>query len=276
MSIRPNEIIIDDSTNNDLLFRFQVDGEVAGRGAVERDYHITPTGMFSPPSDMTVYSESEIKDRAKEAQEQESAISHILLRGNKGQAIPSTNQKSSNYCWAYSTSGCVIALRALNNQPYVVLSPHSVAVPIKGGANQGGWCGLSAQFIEEHGVASEEFWPLNSFSTRNDTPEARANMRLHRVTESWIDLDSSIYGRKLTRDQIATCLVNNIPVAADFSWWSHSVMLTDVVVVDGEIAWRFRNSWGDGYGDQGFSLIRGGKMNPMGAVALRVTGATGS
>lgn len=253
-------MIIDDSTNNDLLFKHP-------RGLVPRDYNVHPVDMFAPPSEIPLIPRSEWSDRIKEMERTKSRISDILLH----RKIPCTDQNGHGYCWAYSTGGCVIALRALQNQPYIPLNPHSVAAIIKNGRDEGGWCGLSAEFLTKHGIAPEANWPKNSRDVRRyDTPETRNIMAKFKVTEDWVDLTRSVYDRNLTFDQVMSCLLMRIPCALDFNWWGHSVMGCDPVELDGEFCIRIRNSWTESWGDKGFGVLRGGKQIPNGAVALRV------
>jgi len=91
----------------------------------------------------------------------------------------------------------IARLRA--NEPFVRLSPYSVAWIVKGGSNSGGWGGeANAQMVKE-GVASEEFWPMEKPGTsdrsganmnairngRQYLAGSRANAALHKVTEFW-------------------------------------------------------------------------------------------
>ena len=179
----------------------------------------------------------------------------------------------SGNCWGHSTVGCVQAIRALDNQPYIPLSAYMVCAIIKKGRNEGGWCGLSAKFLREVGVVPQSVWPQGDRNTSRDTPAVREAAAKFKVTEDWVDLTRDIYDQNLSFDIVASLLLSNIPVAGDFNWWSHSVMLCDVVEVEsGSFGIRFRNSWGDSYGSLGFGVLQGSKANTNGAVALTVTG----
>ena len=267
------EIIIHDG-NWQQHQQWIADGELKGKGALPRDYSVDPPTMFAP-SDIPLIPRSEWSDRIKEMEATKSRLSDIRLSGNGGQPIPSLDQGQVGYCWAHSSTHCVTILRALQNQPYVPLSAYAVASIIKGGRDEGGWCGLSAKFIRDVGVPAQAIWPQGSRSLSHDTPEMRANAALHKTTEDWVDLTRQVWDEVMTFDQVATCLLSRIPCAVDFDWWSHSVMALDLVEVEpGSFGIRIWNSWGDGWSDRGMGVLQGQKAVPDNAVGLRVTKAS--
>ena len=98
-------------------------------------------------------------------------------------------------------------------------------------------------------------------------------MAKFKVAESWIDLTRADYDQVMTFDQVASCLLSNIPCAVDFNWWGHSVMACDLVEVSSNsFGIRIRNSWTDSWGDKGFSVLQGSKAIPDNAVGFRVAG----
>jgi len=264
-----NEIIIDDAY--ETRHRDSLMGMARGYDPDSVDPSIY--GMMAPPSEIALIPRSEWSARIKEKERTESNLSHILRRAG----IPSTDQGSWGYCWAYSTVGCVQAIRAFNGQKHIPLNPHSVAATIKKGRNEGGWCGLSCRFLMEHGVApmgdGDGEWPEKSGAYKTHEPRCRERMKQFLVTEGWVDLRLSDYDQEMTFDQVASCLLSNIPCALDFNWWGHSVMGCDLVEVSAnQFGIRIRNSWTDAWGDKGFSVLTGNKARPNGAVGLRVTG----
>jgi len=139
-------------------------------------------------------------------------------------------------------------------------------------SGQGGWCVLSAQFIRETGIPAQSFWPQGSAKLSYDTPEMRANAALHKVTEDWVDLTKDVYDQNLTFDQVASCLLTNIPVALDYNWWSHSICGIRLVrIAANEYGIKILNSWGDNWEDKGMAILQGRRSIPDGAVAFRTT-----
>jgi len=259
------ELLIDDGTSPDLLF-----AEPYGRGLVPRDWDQFPEAMYAPPSDLPLIPEGEWSDRIKEKVREKAQLSDVYLASG----MAHLDQGRSNYCWAHSTVHCVMIGRAAGNQPHVPLSAFAVAAVLMKGRNEGGWCGLSQQFLREVGVPSQSFWPQGNFSLSLDTPQMRANAALHKVTEEWADLTRRVYDQNLTFQQLATCLLSNVPCAVDFSWWGHSVCALDLVEVEpGDFGIRILNSWAN-WGDRGLAVLRGGKARPDGAVAMRATGGS--
>jgi len=256
----PNEIVIDHTTDPDLLFDPQY-----SRGAVPRDFATDPVEMFAPPSEMVLIPRSEWSARIKEMEATKTRMSDLL----KGRGIEPLDQGQKGFCWSHSTTMAVMASRARNNEPDVRLSAYAVACMIKNYQDEGGWCGLSAKFIADKGVPSEAFWPQQSMSRSNDKPETWADAAKHKSTIEWRDLTRPVYESPMVFDAVMTCLLNRVPVAADFDFWSHSVCLVDPVEVEpGSYAVRLLNSWGAGWSDGGYGVLRGSQATPNAAVAI--------
>lgn len=255
--------IIDDDTPTDFLFPAEF-----GRGHDPSQY--VPE-MHAAPSEMELISESEYDARIEEQEREQSSLEHVYLRAG----WENLDQMVDGYCWGYSTTHAMMLVRSRNNQPHVRLNPHSMCSIIKGGKNEGGWCGLSAKFLSDTGVCSEAFWKPGSRDLSQDTAAMRANMALHKVTENWYDLARNVWDQQLTQRQVDTCVLSNNPCAIDLMWWSHSVCyLRKVKVEDGSYGRLILNSW-KGWGRQGLAILRGSKAIPDGAISLRaVTAAT--
>ncbi len=259
--------IINDETSNDVLFP-------AGFGRGFDPSQVVP-GSFHPmfgdaPGQLQVIPRSEWDARIAEQDALKSSLWHLRQTMADGAIAPTLDQNGQGYCWAYSTTRAVMYVRAVMGLPYVRLSAHAIGCKVKGFRDEGGWCGLSAKFHREQGCPSVALWPEKSMSRANDKPEVWANAAGHKLVEDWCDAGAAVYDQNLTFDQVATCLLVNIPVAVDFNFWSHSVCAIQLVRVEaGSYGIRIDNSWTDQWEDRGSSVLQGQKAIPDGAVALR-------
>lgn len=242
------------------------------KGYVPRDYKLYPKEMFDPPSDIKVYQESEWDALYDEQEARQSSLEHVFLSGPGGApAFVNLDQNGHGYCWAYSTGHAIMMNRLAAGQPLVRLNPCGVAAIIKGGRDEGGWCGLSAKFAREVGYPSEAHWPGLSRSLSNDTPAMRANCALHKVEEDYVDLTRDVYDQNLSELQDATCLFNNQAGPRDYNHWSHSVCgIRWVRIERGSWGILILNSW-KGWGRHGLGVLQGSKRRADGALSVRTT-----
>lgn len=248
-------------------------------GAVPRDYTSSPESMFSSPTQMQLVDESEYDARYDEQEATESSLEHIYLSGpNKTPRFVNLDQNGDGYCWCYSTGTAMMLDRLKQNLPIVRLNPHGPAAIMKKGRDEGGWCGLAAEFARDNGYPVEGTgpgqWPKQSRDLRYDTPQLREAMKLHRVTEDWVDLTRQVYNRVLTQQMLFTCGFNNIPCPSDFNWWAHSVcQVRKVRIEKGSWGTLILNSWLN-WGHFGLAVLRGSQAIANSAVAYRASTAS--
>lgn len=183
----------------------------------------------------------------------------------KQQGIPSKDQNGLSLCWSYGSTGCVEVRRATMGLPYKDLSAESVAGPCTGWRNQGGYASEAFNQIEKAGICEASFMDKpHSLSPSRWKAGWQENAKLHETVQ-WYEIGKSF-------DEVITCLLNRIPVAAGLDWWGHLVMFLDPVLLpDGSVGVLFRNSWGDSYGDHGFAVLTERKATPDGAAAPLIT-----
>jgi hypothetical protein len=259
-----NEIIINDSNYGDFIDPL-IDGEVKQCGTLPRSYVKHPVGCYAwaKPFDVPLIPEGEWESRLAAQIAAKAQLSNIRETGMNGSRIPSRDQDGKGYCWAHSSTSAMLLTRAREHQPYADLSAYMVACIIKGYRDEGGWGSESLEFISQNGIPDSKFWPQQSMSRSNDTPEMRANAALHKVTE-WMDLEPR------NKAQLVTCLLLNIPVVVDYNWWSHSVCAMDLVSLN-PFRIRIWNSWGDSWSENGSGILEGSKAIPDGQIAPRVS-----
>lgn len=245
-------------------------------GMVPRDYSVDPEPMFAQPTEMELIPQSEWDARYDEQEATQSSLEHLYLSGpNGGPAFVNLDQNGNGFCWSYSTGHSIMMDRLRRNLPAVRLNPHATAAIIKGGRDEGGWCGLSAKWGRENGYAEEGTglgqWPLHSRSLQHDTPELRIEMAKHIIEEEWTDLTKQVYDQNLTMAQVATCGFNNIPGPRDYNHWGHSVCgLRWVRIERGAWGQLILNSWKN-WGRHGLAVLAGSKAVCNGGLAIRLT-----
>lgn len=216
--------------------------------------------MMAAPLGMKTYSPSDWDALYDEQERAESSLEHLYLREWQGECL---DQDGDGYCWSYSTGAAVMMRRLVFNLPFVRLNPHSVAAIIKGGRDEGGWCGLSLGKAREIGYAEEGGgpgqWPLHSRqASRFNDPAVKASMLRYRVTDDWYDIGKPAYDQQLKDEQVATCFFNNCPSPMDWNEWGHSVCgLRWCRVERGLWLPLILNSW-KGWGRRGLALIQRG------------------
>jgi hypothetical protein len=181
--------------------------------------------------------------------------------------LPCKDQDGIPYCWIYAPTYCVELIRVVANHAMVPLSAMSAGARIKDFRQVGGWGEEGLSFIVEHGLVPEENWPGHSLDRRLLNPENVALARKYRVTE-WYEL------RPRDLDDLISAVLRNIPVAVGYNWWGHEVTATGAAWVDGAVALEIRNSWGMGWGEDGYGLLKGKKILADDAVAPLVPTAS--
>lgn len=274
-------IVIDDRNWEEFAGDVIIDGHRMGRG-MDHDYEADPSAVGSvegvEPFDLPLIPRDEWSDRIAHMIETRSRLSDIRDRANDGYQIPSYDQGSRGYCWAYSTGAAITISRAVANMPYHRLSCHAVACKIKNFRDEGGWNPLSVEFGMKHGYPTIETWPEKSMNRRHDNDQTWAEAKNYRITEGFMQLTPPVYDRNLTFDQLMTCLLMRIPCPVDLMWWRHSVCALDPLEYDKRLSLNDPNRWGigiwnswrDAWGTKGYGEIRGRKAIPDGATAIKV------
>lgn len=274
--LRVDDFVIDDANALD-----RASGGV--KGLVPRNYSANPVGSYDGSTTFSKLNDElvlmpweDMPDAIAELVANKSQLSDIRDHAY-GSPYKSLDQNGQGFCWMYSGTAAVMILRAKANMPHVRLSAHAGACIIKNFRDQGGWGAQGLDRLRSHGQPSVEFWAEKSMSRQYDKPETWENAALHKVSEGFIDLDEAQYDRRLSFQQVLTCLIRRIPVIADYNWWGHSVCALDAVDVSpnksnrdpSRYGVRIINSWTDNWGTNGTGVLTGSKAIPDGATAPR-------
>jgi hypothetical protein len=161
-------------------------------------------------------------------------------------------------------------IRALQGQPLVVLSPESIAGPIKNWRNVGGWGQDALDQLMSVGACREDYMDsANSLSPRRWKSGWEADCANHKITAAWANIDDGDF------DGVMTAALLRLPVSIGLSWWSHQVIVTSPVDLgNGKFGVEFRNSWGSSFGSDGFDILAESKAQPDGSFACISVGVS--
>lgn len=298
MLLENGEILIGEHTPDDHP---TVTGQGFGaRGLVERDPVLHPQGYCAsiPPAQIQTYADDVLRRMIADMEAAKARISDRMRR-SPGGLYASYYQNGQGYCWYYGMIGAVSAKRAVQGQPHVPLSGHAGACMIMKFRDQGGWGALALQDALVRGIATQAKWPQGSMSQKYNTAETWEDAKNNMPGETFADLASPHYGRKMAWDQECACLVDLNPTICDYNWQGHCTFSVDLVdgasqrtvtrdpdsgktldlttfdkawgmnnPVTGGIGKRCRNSYADTFGDKGFYVLTGDKARSSNAVAI--------
>lgn len=201
---------------------------------------------FAKAFDTPTMSRDEIRERIKEREQKGKILSELLQE----KRVPTSDQNGTNFCWCYGVVSALNASRCWRNLPYVEYSRESVAAPIKGYSNRGGWGDQALKYMVEVGIMPQDLWPR--YHLRSSQYNTFANLAIaaqHKVKEFWILRDRDFL-------QMMTALVLDHPVAVGYNWWSHEVCAVDPVIIgSNDLGVRIWNSWGSSYGSGGYAIL---------------------
>jgi hypothetical protein len=249
-----NLLTIDDSTPRDILYPKGCSQglDLSLRASFEDADGYAYGEEASPFPRELLIPESEWQARIQEREERGRMLRPFLLR----QGVKVLMQARTNYCWANCVVFGVMAKRAAQGQKHVPLSPASVAGPINGYANTGGWPKEALAYIRRHGIVPQSMWAPNAIDRRLKTPAADAAALNHRCLEWW-----ELQPRNLA--QLVSCLLLDWnPVPLGLLWWGHAVCAIDPIWRDGEVAIVFANSYDVTWGTEGYGVLQGNKRVP--------------
>ena len=167
---------------------------------------------------------------------------------NTGLDLKSWYQNGIGYCWTWGLTGAVMGARAVEGQPFVLLSPKSNGYMV-GWRNRGFYCDEAIRNCRERGIAPAEFVPIDNHDL--DPRDFKAGWQQealkYRPLEWW---DTSPQDGALQMiSQCLAVLYTGRPLYVAHNWWAHALQVVGMTWnerVVNNVEWLHWNSHGDG------------------------------
>lgn len=196
--------------------------------------------VFPWPTEMPIIPREAWSDMIRD---QKGSFLHSMREG----VLPPHDQGSTNRCWAHGSVRAVELLRLWENQQPILLSPDSVAFPIEGTRDRGGWPEDACEQLASGGACPLAAWPEGELSPKNADKDWQ-DQALRHVLIRWVWVDS--FAKQMT------LALRRIPVAIPLMWWGHLVCQTDPEILGpNKFGLRIDNSWGADWGDDGSAVL---------------------
>lgn len=256
--MQTEHFIINDDTPSDVLFpKDKGTGLMLPLNRGETDY--ANGNVANPMPESFLVAPGEWQARIQERKARKAGI--VAECDRVGLKVK--DQKQTNLCWANGPCRAAEIIRVMQGLAPIELSAASVAGPINGYKNRGGWGNQALEQLVAAGADPVSVWPNTAISSSYHT-EANIKLALNYKVLEWWELPAG------NLNYLISAMFHDIPVAVGYSYWSHEVCAVDVDWVDGAIALIIDNSWGVGWGKQGRGTLQGRKILPDDAVAPRV------
>lgn len=247
MSDTHNMPVIDDNNWRDFVNPL-VDGvrmRCASYGMFRPDSTLrNKTVLFSEQATVPKIPKSEWDDIIRQNQKDKTTIRDFAL----DMGIEVLDQGQTNYCWANGPTFAMMLTLAKQTGIEHRLSPASVAAPVTGFKNVGGWGEMALEYMISDGINYQDDWPPNAIQRSYYTAENKEKAKQNIVT-TWV--------RTTDWEEAVSLLLSGVPTAMGFNHWRHLICGTGVTLGDHNL--EFANSWKTSWGDQGYGILAGQK-----------------
>jgi len=200
-------------------------------------------------------------------------------RHGQNWVTPVTDQSSCGSCWAFAATGATEALVNLyfNQLLNLDLAEQDVLSCSGAGDCGGGYPSIALNYITNTGVVDEGTFPY----TATDQPCSNKGENPNELIKIGGKIDFGSASFPKTEDDLKKTIIERGPISGGLYDWSHAMVLPGYQVVEegdifyyrdlnknrywktvgagdpliGTTVWIFKNSWGAGWGDNGYIYV---------------------
>jgi len=196
-------------------------------------------------------------------------------KSKKRVVAPVQNQGNCGSCWTFATAANIEGVWSVAGKAFVSLSEKHVLDCVRGPSNKGcngGWMGTAYDyFIKNGAIRSDKYYPY-----KPKVGTCRKVGGPYAKIKSWAQIPKD-------HNQIKAALVKYGPLAVivDASTWqnyrggifgsrckasnpNHAVTLVGYGSKNGTPVWIIKNSWGTGWGINGYAFVKRGSSSACG------------
>ncbi|MFT4553213.1 MAG: C1A family cysteine protease [Chlamydiales bacterium] len=189
------------------------------------------------------------------------------------------NQRNCGSCYAFSANGALEGRYKIATGQLVNFSEQQIVDCSSGQGNMGcngGLMGFSFSYVQENGLCSDEGYPYEASENACRAEECTPVIKPHDLLgyQRIFPNSTQLLMQALSSGPVSVAIQANqmafqfykdgVLTAACGNRLDHGVLAVGYGTLDGKDYWKVKNSWGEGWGNEGYILMERGKDDEEG------------